>query len=441
MRKYILLFIVFSASLYADLKVITDSNRFLDIDSNTILEIVYEIPYTEMQFIKTSNGFEAQLKTDLKIFSGDQEVYQQDFTNLIILTNQEMTESDGNFLDKITLTLAKSDFRISLDFIDVLSEKTTWWEHLFTMLNSDALISDLEISYEVTKDTTEYLQKFHRWDYLFVNNPSHIFDLKKYKVLNLYFEIGNFFKDIEDNSDLTEIISIYKNNELISQEESAIKENKDLINRIKQLDLQLLQPGYYQLEVTIIDNISSYQEVKQDFFSIKNNPSLTVRLFPDLEDEFRLVKYFLNSSQIKVWKDLTVSGKNNFLNRFWELYDSNPQTEKNEFFDEIKQRVEYTDQNFSHHEPGWTTDRGRIYIRNGKPDEVLKERTGFYTKYATKDYEIWKYRRGEIQTYIFIDLMTSGNYKMIYSDNDDREITLPDWQNYLDSDFDETVLE
>ena len=45
-------------------------------------------------------------------------------------------------------------------------------------------------------------------------------------------------------------------------------------------------------------------------------------------------------------------------------------------------------------------------------------------------------------TYIFIDLQTSGNYKLIYSGNDDNEITLSNWKEYLGGeDFDESLLE
>jgi GWxTD domain-containing protein len=441
MRNFIAALLMLSASLSAELKVIVDSNRFLDQNLNTILEINYEIPYKELEFISTDNGFQAEIKTDLKVFSQDQEVFQQDFSNLIILTDSEVTKSDGNFLDKITLTLSRSDFLIKLSFADVLSEEKADWQYQFTLLPRDAMLSDLEMSTIIRQDTTQYMRKFHRWDYLFLNNPSHIFDLQKTNMLYLYYEISSFFKNAEDNSDLTEVISVFKNGELIKQQESPIQENKDLINRIKQLDLEYLPAGYYELVVEVTDNVSGYQELKQDFFSIKIDPVLTVRLFPDLEDEFRLIKYFLNSSQINIWKDLTEEGKLNYLKRFWQMNDPDPQTEKNEFFEQVKNRVEYADQNYSHHEPGWSTDRGRIFIRHGKPDEILKEKTGFYTKYATKDYEIWKYRSGEILTYIFIDLLTSGNYKMIYSDNDEREITLPDWQGYLDNDFDETLLE
>jgi len=436
-----LIFILMSASLFTDLQIVIDDNRFLDEKLNTILEINYEIPYKELLFIKTENGFEAQLKIDFKVFSEDQEVYKQEFTNQIILTNQEKTVSDGNFLDKISLTLAKSDFRIDLNFNDINTNEQFHWEYFFTKLDQNTMISDLEFSYEIKSDTTTYLQKFHRWDHLFLANPSHVYDLKINKKLFLYYEISGFFKNSEDLSELTETITILNHDEIVKQNESEISENRDIINRIKELDLEKFEPGYYTLEVKIVDNVSGYQEVKKDFFSTKNNIETTIRIFPDLEDDFGLIKYFLPSSQVKYWRDLTLNGKNNYLKRFWEINDPNPLTEENEFLSLIKERIEYTKMHFSHYDEGWTTDRGRIYIRNGPPDEVLKLKTGFYTKYATKDYEIWKYRGNNFFTYIFIDLVTSGNYKMIYSDNDDREITMPDWNNYLDSDFDESLLE
>jgi len=432
---------ILSASLYAELKVIVDDNRFLDDKSNTILEINYEIPYNELQFIKTENGFEAQLKTDLKVMSDEREVYQQDFTNQIILTNQELISSAEPFRDKITLTLAKSGFVIKLNFTDLMAETESDWEYLFQTLDQDSMLSDLEFSSQIISDSTDYLQKFHRWNYLFLVNTSHIYDLQKFQKILLYYEIRSFFKDTDDRSDLTEIITISKNDEVIKKDEVEIRETNDLINRIKELDIENLEPAYYSIEVKIIDNISGYQEVKKDFFSIKAKVELDIRIFPDLEDDFRLVKYFLPSSQTKIWKDLTESGKRNYLKRFWQLNDPDPQTEENEFLTLVKKRLEYSNLNFSHFEAGWSTDRGRIYLRKGEPDEILKLKTGFYTKYAIKDYEIWKYRKGEMYTYVFIDLLTSGNYKLIYSENDDREITLPDWANYLDKDFDESLLE
>jgi len=436
----ILLMLCTLLSVSAELKIIIDENRFLDQDLNTILEINYQIPYNNLQFQKNEKGFEALLNVDFKVFSAEQIVYSQEFSNQIILADQDRTETEDNFLDKISLSLSRSDFTITLDFTDLNSSDSYHWEYEFTRLEQTALLSDLEFSYDVRIDTTDFLQKFHRWDYLFLVNPSHIFDLQKNQSGLIYYEISGFFKGSEDLSDLTEVITIKKGDVIVKSDTSHIAENKDLINRIKHVDLLGLEAGYYTLEIELQDNISGFHELKQDFFSIKNSWELAVRIFPDMEDDYKLIKYFLPTSQTKIWKELTVDGKRNFLSRFWELNDPDPQTENNEFLELIKDRVAYSNKNFSHHEAGWTSDMGRIFIKNGQPDEVLKERTGFYTKYATKDYEIWKYRSGEIYNYIFIDILTSGNFKLIYSENDDTELTLPDWQNYLDEDFDESLL-
>jgi len=61
---------------------------------------------------------------------------------------------------------------------------------------------------------------------------------------------------------------------------------------------------------------------------------------------------------------------------------------------------------------------------------------------VTKNYEIWKYRMSKIANYIFIDLITSGDYKLIYSsDDDDGETTYFNWKEYLGNDFDERLLD
>ena len=84
---------------------------------------------------------------------------------------------------------------------------------------------------------------------------------------------------------------------------------------------------------------------------------------------------------------------------------------------------------------------GRIYIRHGQPDEIIKENTGINTKYAEKDYEIWKYRLNEQLTYVFIDFQNSKKYKIIYSNNDPKESSLPDWEMFLGEEFDKGILE
>ena len=76
--------------------------------------------------------------------------------------------------------------------------------------------------------------------------------------------------------------------------------------------------------------------------------------------------------------------------------------------------------------PGWRTDRGRIFIKYGAPDEILERKV----QTGLMPYEIWKYTRQRNLKYVFMDLTRFGNYQLIYTD-DRRERSRPDWQELL----------
>ena len=440
-KVFIIWFLCLMVNMYAILNVIVDDNRFFDDTFNTILEINYQVPYNGLKFERSEYGYTALLQVNVTLIKDDTEVYNQEFTNKIILTNEEKTLSNEKFLDKIILTLSQSGFFVKINFKDLLAEKDKEWKYHFETLKPEALISDLELSTDVKKDTTFYLEKFHRNNYLFSVNTDHIYSLPEEIIICLYYEIQNFFADSQNKSNLIETITIQKKGEILEQFQSGIIEQEDKINRIKKINIQNFESGYYEILLEIEDTFSGYKEIKKDYFSIRINKDVSIRLFPDIENEIKLIKYFLPSSQTNIWKTLADKGKENFINRFWTANDPDPSTSENEFLQEIRNRITYTNSKFSHFDDGWSTDRGRIHIKYGPPDEILKLRTGLYTKYITKDYEIWKYRSKYYLTYIFIDLLTTGSYRLIYSEDDDTEVTLPDWDLYLDRDFDETLLE
>lgn len=79
-----------------------------------------------------------------------------------------------------------------------------------------------------------------------------------------------------------------------------------------------------------------------------------------------------------------------FVEAFWKQRDPAPDTEKNEYKEEHYRRIEYANQNFGREtpKPGWMTDRGRIYIILGPPDDVQ----AFETKIGIHPSEIWFYQ-------------------------------------------------
>ena len=435
----IILLIISNSLLFSDqLPVVVDLNRFLDEISNTIFDINYQIPYNALRFEKTDSGFSANLKVEYSLTEDGKIVNEGDFINKFLFPNQEITRSGKLFRDKISVTLPRSVYTMHILFTDMHSAINSSFTEELIILPKDSFLSDLEFSSNLVADTTDYLEKFHRDDLLFFLNCDHIYTRGEVDSLYLYYELGNRQFPV---GKLYEKIYIIKDNDTVRVINTELNCRGSKHPQIRKIDISDLDEGYHNIIIEVTDPISNTVNKEEDYFSIKIRSVNNYRLFVDLEDEITLLKYFLPSSKTKIWKDLTKEGKLKFLARFWAVNDTDSSTKKNEFYELIRERVNYCNEHFSHFDNGWTTDRGRIYIKNGKPDDVLLGDTGLDTKYAQKKYEIWKYRIHNNCTYLFLDFQTSQNYKLIYTDNDPNESTSPHLEAYLGEDFDMGLLD
>ena len=72
----------------------------------------------------------------------------------------------------------------------------------------------------------------------------------------------------------------------------------------------------------------------------------------------------------QAWKRLaTDEEREQFIEQFWLRRDPTPDTAENEFKEEHYRRIAYANERYASGIPGWKTDRGRIYITFGPPDE------------------------------------------------------------------------
>jgi GWxTD domain-containing protein len=76
--------------------------------------------------------------------------------------------------------------------------------------------------------------------------------------------------------------------------------------------------------------------------------------------------------------------------------------------------------------PGWRTDRGRIFLRYGRWDEILRRPMA-----SPMPYEVWRYTRDRNRYYVFVDESGLGHYVLIGS-NDRREPGRQNWEQYLE---------
>jgi GWxTD domain-containing protein len=138
------------------------------------------------------------------------------------------------------------------------------------------------------------------------------------------------------------------------------------------------------------------------------------------------VAYIITDEERAAFKQLSNDEeRDNFIEAFWQRRDPTPDTEENEFKEEHYQRIAYSNEHFAAGVPGWRTDRGRIYIVFGKPDEIESHPSGgSYERpmeegggeTSTFPFEQWRYRYiegiGQEVIIEFVDTCMCGEYHM-----------------------------
>ncbi len=149
-----------------------------------------------------------------------------------------------------------------------------------------------------------------------------------------------------------------------------------------------------------------------------------------LDSLYGPLEYLMESDERNVYPDLTVEGKRNYLRQFWEKRDPTPGTTMNEAMVVYYRQFAEANRRFRESGagdiPGWRTDRGRIFLKYGEPDETLRRPVSA----DAPPYEVWKYSRPRQLKFVFLDQTGLSMYQLIYT-NDRFEVSRADWETLL----------
>ena len=164
-----------------------------------------------------------------------------------------------------------------------------------------------------------------------------------------------------------------------------------------------LTMGRYTLELLLAEGKGARRkrgvfEVDETKFAIDQN----------VEETLTLLGYIARRSELESLKEAEGEERKRLWLEFWKRRDPYPETPENEYLIEFFERVRYANSYFSSVEPGWKTDRGRIYIRRGPPDQVERRPMSA----SGPAYEIWSYFEKNL-TFVFVDRMGFGEYELI----------------------------
>ena len=138
------------------------------------------------------------------------------------------------------------------------------------------------------------------------------------------------------------------------------------------------------------------------------------------------VVYIISPEERSAFKQLSNDEeRDNFIEAFWQRRDPTPDTPENEFKEDHYRRIAYANEHFAAGIPGWKSDRGRMYIMYGQPDEIESHPSGgTYERpfdegggeTSTYPFEDWRYRYiegiGDQIIIEFVDTCMCGDYHM-----------------------------
>jgi GWxTD domain-containing protein len=154
-------------------------------------------------------------------------------------------------------------------------------------------------------------------------------------------------------------------------------------------------------------------------------------LFKELDSQYKKwlnedVVYIIMPEERSAFLHLaTNEEREQFIEQFWQRRNPDPDSADNTYKEEHYRRIAYANEHFASGIPGWKTDRGRIYIMWGPPDEIESHPSGgTYDRppeegggtTSTYPFEDWRYRylEGIKENVIleFVDPSMTGEYHL-----------------------------
>jgi GWxTD domain-containing protein len=148
-----------------------------------------------------------------------------------------------------------------------------------------------------------------------------------------------------------------------------------------------------------------------------------------LDQIFQVVSLVMDKKEKRLFKYSDTDGKRNVLAAFWERNDPDLETAINEFKTEFYQRVQLANREYSTETvEGWKTDRGRVLIQYGHPNNIERAPSAL----GQKPWESWEYYEieGGVE-FFFVDRTGYGIYQLVHSSARD-EVQNYDWRRYLE---------
>lgn len=419
-----------------------DTASFRARGGQTYQEFYYQLPLSLLNFTPNQSGYQDTLIVTITIFDTLQQARIQDEWHAPFQVADQNAIAGQFWPDQFELVMQPGRYRLVMDIKELSSQKKGSAELWFTARDfsaSNLQLSDIQFASQIARDSSN--AKMTKNNLKVTPNPNRIFG-KTLPLLYFYLEIYNLTYPQGNEHYRVDYAIFDQNDGLVKQFPGITKLIKGPISlEASALPLAGLKEDYYFFKITITDIATGESHFRREQFWHKIYRSettfeipennifhyLSAMTEPELKQHFNILKYYMAPSQADLYESLSPEVRLAFLVNFWQTLDPVPTSPDNEFLDEFQQRLQHANRNYtSGFKAGWRTDRGRIILKFGIPDEITRDEAPG----STRPFQDWFYNTKGGHHFIFLDENGFGHYRLIFS-TEETEFTDPNWQTLL----------
>lgn len=448
MKKIILLSfitaILFASNAQCQMDFDFDYARFKYDSASSYLEIYYVFDQSSLtRQEKDGTSFVSAL---LKVAIYDTSLNTSIVNNQWRINNEIKDTLSKSLVGTLNFVVPKGNYNIHVeakDGVDSTISKTIK-DKIYIDPYSDikkAYISDIQLASNIIKDFADKNSIFYKNTLEIIPHPNPVYG-KNNPIVFYYCELYNMNK-LSDSAQLNITVHSNQGQQLYSKNKNIAKTSNAIVE-IGTINISKYPTDSYFLKIAIRDSSNEISTSLKKIYIY--NPDIEANKTPvqdnsvlgseyavlseeECDDLFEKSKFILQSWQIKDYKNISdLDSKRKFLFELWKKLDSNPNTPENEFKNEYMQRIKESNERFSSlGRKGMKTDRGRIHILYGQPDQIDR----FPNSTEMKPYEIWVYNSIEGGVYfVFGDVTGFGNYELLHSTKR-GEVQYDNWEDRL----------
>lgn len=378
------------------------------------LEVYYQIYNLALNFEKEDSLYSADYEITVDVYKDKEVIGSYHQSNEVILSDKSKVKSSYDYrTNQVNFSLESGKYEIKINLIDPNSTEVIHKQFkvkLKDYKNKYPILSDIEIV-QLAVPSGEELTVFDKGGMTMVPSISHSFGNTGDDSLNLffYFEIYDGYSKFKKIRIETVLRHFTKG--MIYRDSLSSEFSHGAVRQFRKINMDDIPAGEYELIVTIRGKKKKKIAVKYKNFTLFwTQKSMLKHDYKSIVNQLSLVA---DEDEIKLLKNKkTYEERLKAFNDFWLTRDPTPGSLDNETKAEFYRRVAIANSNFSYlSRSGWRSDRGRIFIRYGEPDQI----EDYPIMPNSVPYQEWHYyRTSSYRKFVFIDEKEDGDYRLVY---------------------------